>query len=61
MGFDSSAIVGTRVSGSPMDVAGELAAWTEAGYVVVTAGRFDVVVELICSDARTLQPAERAR
>jgi Lrp/AsnC family transcriptional regulator for asnA, asnC and gidA len=50
LGFDSSALVGVRVSGSPMDVAKELAGWKEASYVVVTAGQFDVLVELICSD-----------
>src|SRR5439155_21829386 len=50
LGFDSSALVGVRVSGSPMDVAEELAGWKEASYVVVTAGQFDVLVELICSD-----------
>jgi Lrp/AsnC family transcriptional regulator for asnA, asnC and gidA len=50
LGFDSSALVGVRVAGSPMDVARELAGWTEASYVVVTAGQFDLVVELICSD-----------
>jgi Lrp/AsnC family transcriptional regulator for asnA, asnC and gidA len=50
LGFDSSALVGIRVSGSPMEVAKELAAWKEASYVVVTAGQFDVLVELICSD-----------
>jgi Lrp/AsnC family transcriptional regulator, regulator for asnA, asnC and gidA len=50
LGFESSALVGLRVAGSPMDVAHELAAWKEAMYVVVTAGQFDVVAEMICRD-----------
>jgi Lrp/AsnC family transcriptional regulator, regulator for asnA, asnC and gidA len=50
LGFESSALVGVRVAGSPMDVAKELSGWREASYVVVTAGQFDVLVELICSD-----------
>jgi Lrp/AsnC family transcriptional regulator for asnA, asnC and gidA len=50
LGFDSSALVGVRVAGSPMDIAKELATWKEAAYVVVTAGQFDVVAEMICSD-----------
>ena len=33
-----------------MDVADQIARWKEASYVVVTAGQFDVVVELICTD-----------
>lgn len=50
LGFESSALVGVRVAGSPMEVAKELAGWKEASYVVVTAGQFDVLVEVICSD-----------
>jgi Lrp/AsnC family transcriptional regulator, regulator for asnA, asnC and gidA len=50
LGFDSSALVGIKVAGSPIDVAEAIAGWEEASYVVVTAGQFDVVVELICAD-----------
>jgi Lrp/AsnC family transcriptional regulator, regulator for asnA, asnC and gidA len=50
LGFESSALVGIKVAGSPMDVADQIARWKEASYVVVTAGQFDVVVELICTD-----------
>ena len=28
--------------------------WDEAGYVVVTAGQFDILVELVCADRRQL-------
>jgi Lrp/AsnC family transcriptional regulator for asnA, asnC and gidA len=50
LGFDSSALVGIKVAGSALEVAETIAGWDEASYVVVTAGQFDVVVELICTD-----------
>ena len=50
LGFDSSALVGIKVAGSALEVAETIARWEEASYVVVTAGQFDVVVELICTD-----------
>ncbi len=43
-----------RTVGSPEPVAEEIARWDEAGYVVVTAGQFDVLVELVCVDRRHL-------
>jgi Lrp/AsnC family transcriptional regulator for asnA, asnC and gidA len=54
LGFDAMAMVGIRTSGSPDPVADELARWDEAGYVVVTAGQFDLLVELVCPDRRAL-------
>ena len=49
LGFDAQAMVGVRTSGAPEPVAEEIARWDEAGYVVVTAGQFDVLVELVCA------------
>jgi Lrp/AsnC family transcriptional regulator, regulator for asnA, asnC and gidA len=57
LGFDAQAMVGVRTSGSPEPVAEEIAQWDEADYVVVTAGQFDVLVELICADRRQLLDA----
>jgi len=54
LGFEAQAMVGIRTAGSPDDVADAIAQWEEAGYVVVTAGQFDVLVELVCSDRRHL-------
>ena len=54
LGFDAMAMVGIRTSGPPERVADEIARWDEAGYVVVTAGQFDVLVELVCEDRRHL-------
>lgn len=54
VGFEAMAMVGVRTGGSPGAVAEEIVGWDEAGYVVVTAGQFDVLVELVCSDSRHL-------
>ncbi len=53
LGFDQ-ALVGIKTSGPPEPVADEIARWPEADYVVVTAGQFDVVVEVVASDRRHL-------
>jgi Lrp/AsnC family transcriptional regulator, regulator for asnA, asnC and gidA len=50
LGFEAMAIVGVRTTGSPEDVASALEGWEEASYVVVTAGRFDLLIELVCTD-----------
>ena len=54
LGFDAQAMVGIRTAGAPEPVADEIAQWDEAGYVVITAGRFDILVELVCPDRRAL-------
>ncbi len=47
-------LVGVKTSGPPEVVADEIARWPEADYVVVTAGQFDLVVELVAADRRNL-------
>ena len=54
LGFEAQAMVGIKTAGPPEVVADEVARWDEAGYVVVTAGQFDVLVELVCVDRRQL-------
>jgi len=54
LGFDAQAMVGIRTAGPPEPVADQIAKWDEAGYVVVTAGQFDLLVELVCTDRRHL-------
>jgi Lrp/AsnC family transcriptional regulator, regulator for asnA, asnC and gidA len=54
LGFAAQAMVGVRTAGAPEPVADEIAKWDEADYVVVTAGRFDLLVELVCEDRRHL-------
>jgi Lrp/AsnC family transcriptional regulator for asnA, asnC and gidA len=53
LGFDQ-ALVGVKTSGAPDTVADALARWPEADYVVVTAGQFDLVVEVVAADRREL-------
>jgi Lrp/AsnC family transcriptional regulator for asnA, asnC and gidA len=57
LGFEAQAMVGIRTSGPPEPVAEEIARWDEADYVVITAGQFDVLVEILCSDRRELLDA----
>jgi Lrp/AsnC family transcriptional regulator, regulator for asnA, asnC and gidA len=54
LGFEAQAMVGIRTSGAPEPVAESIAQWDEAGYVVITAGQFDILVELVCADRRQL-------
>jgi Lrp/AsnC family transcriptional regulator for asnA, asnC and gidA len=57
LGFEAQAMVGIRTSGGPDAVADEISQWDEAGYVVITAGQFDILVELVCADRRQLLDA----
>jgi Lrp/AsnC family transcriptional regulator, regulator for asnA, asnC and gidA len=54
LGFDAQAMVGVRLTGPPERVADEIARWEEADYVVVTTGRFDLLVEVLTADRRGL-------
>jgi len=48
LGFEQ-ALVGVKTSGPPSGIADEISKWPEADYVVVTAGQFDVVVEVVAA------------
>jgi Lrp/AsnC family transcriptional regulator for asnA, asnC and gidA len=50
LGFARQAMLGLRVSGDPEPVAATLSALDEVAYVVVTAGSFDLLVEIVCRD-----------
>jgi len=54
LGFDAEAMVGIRTAGAPEPVADEISKWDEAGYVVITAGQFDILAELVCAHRREL-------
>ena len=54
LGFEAEAMVGIKTAGSPEPVADEISTWDEADYVVITAGQFDILVELLCADRREL-------
>ena len=50
VGFHRQAMIGVRTSGDVQTVADALAAITEVDYVVITAGSFDVIAEVVCED-----------
>jgi Lrp/AsnC family transcriptional regulator for asnA, asnC and gidA len=53
LGFDQ-ALIGVKTNGAPSVVADEISKWPEADYVVVTAGRYDIVVEVVAVDREEL-------
>ena len=50
VGFHRQAMIGIRTDGNMQDVADALAAMAEVDYVVITAGSFDLLVEVVCED-----------
>jgi len=50
LGFSRQAMVGIRAGGDLVRVADELAKIDEVDYVVITAGSFDILVEIVCED-----------
>lgn len=50
VGFHRQALLGVNVEGDIGAVADKLVGVPEAEYVVVCAGRFDLLVELVCTD-----------
>jgi Lrp/AsnC family transcriptional regulator for asnA, asnC and gidA len=50
LGFGREAMIGICCSGDSMRVAEQLTTIDAVNYVVLTAGRFDVVVEVVCED-----------
>ena len=50
LGFARQAMVGVRADGDLTEVADKLAALPEVDYVVVTAGSFDLLVEVVCNN-----------
>ncbi|HLI24614.1 MAG TPA: Lrp/AsnC family transcriptional regulator [Acidimicrobiales bacterium] len=50
IGFNRQALLGIKVEGDITAVATKLVDVPEADYVVISAGQFDVLVELICTD-----------
>jgi Lrp/AsnC family transcriptional regulator, regulator for asnA, asnC and gidA len=50
LGFARQAMIGIRVEGDLEHVASKLEAMEEVDYVVITAGRFDLLLEVVCVD-----------
>jgi Lrp/AsnC family transcriptional regulator for asnA, asnC and gidA len=63
LGFDRQAMIGIKAEGSLEPIANELAKMDEVEYVVITAGSFDILAEVLCeSDEHLLQVlSERVR
>lgn len=56
LGFARQAMIGVKVSGALEPVASALAELAEVDYVVITAGSFDLLVEVVCeSDDHLLE------
>ncbi|HET6832234.1 MAG TPA: Lrp/AsnC family transcriptional regulator [Acidimicrobiales bacterium] len=54
LGFKLEAMIGIEVDGDLRAVASKLAEVDNVDYVVVTTGRFDLVVEVVCRDHEEL-------
>jgi Lrp/AsnC family transcriptional regulator for asnA, asnC and gidA len=54
MGLTRQAMIGIRAEGDLQALADALAAMPEVVYVVITAGTFDVLAEVICTDDEQL-------
>ena len=50
LGFRRQTMIGIRCSGELEHVADHLAALDEIDYVVITAGSFDLLIEVVCED-----------
>ncbi len=50
VGFSRQAMVGIKASGDLREVAEEISRIKEVDYVVVCAGRFDLLAEVVCED-----------
>ena len=50
LGFSRQALIGIRCTGDALEVAERLSAIDAIDYVVLTAGSFDMIVEVVCED-----------
>jgi Lrp/AsnC family transcriptional regulator for asnA, asnC and gidA len=50
LGFRRQAMIGLKCDGDLQKVADDLAAMEEIDYVVITAGSFDLLLEVVCED-----------
>jgi Lrp/AsnC family transcriptional regulator for asnA, asnC and gidA len=62
LGFPRQAMIGLRTDGDLESVADRLAEFDEIDYVVITAGSFDLLAEVVCrNDAHLLEILQRLR
>ncbi|MEW2441928.1 Lrp/AsnC family transcriptional regulator [Micromonospora marina] len=62
LGFPRQAMIGLRTDGDLEPVADRLAEFEEVDYVVITAGSFDLLAEVVCrNDAHLLEILQKLR
>lgn len=61
LGFERQAMIGIKASGDTTVLAEQLAELPEVDYVVLTAGGFDLLVEVVCEDDEQLISLLNAR
>ena len=61
LGFNRQAMVGLTVEGDVRRVADKLSAVDEVAYVVMCAGSFDLLVEIVCEDDERLLTSSTTR
>ena len=62
LGFPRQAMIGLRTDGDLESVADRLAGFEEIDYVVITAGSFDLLAEVVCrNDAHLLEILQKLR
>ncbi len=54
LGFARQAMIGIRCTGDALEVAERLSAIDAVDYVVLTAGSFDMIVEVVCENDNSL-------
>ncbi|ADB51021.1 Lrp/AsnC family transcriptional regulator [Conexibacter woesei] len=54
LGFDAMAMVGVKTSGAPQAVADVVSEFEAVSYVVIVAGQFDLMLEIVCRDHQHL-------
>jgi Lrp/AsnC family transcriptional regulator for asnA, asnC and gidA len=50
LGFALQAMIGIRADGDLVEIADKIGQLPEVDYVIVTAGSFDVLAEIVCED-----------
>jgi Lrp/AsnC family transcriptional regulator, regulator for asnA, asnC and gidA len=62
MGFGVMALIGVQATNDLNRIAELVSTWPETTYVVITAGSFDLLIELVCTDNNDLlRVVERLR
>ena len=61
LGFQRQTMIGIRCSGELEQIADQLAAMAEIDYVVITAGSFDLLIEVVCNWSSSSQTTSISR